>query len=367
MAYLEEAILHYRDTVGVDFVLAFVSGSEFHNILKATETVTHVPTQQVEPKTVSNPKLGAVTLGNIIQKMNLKHGGYNQYFQQAAPSQVNGDRIDLFQSFLQDTMVMGFYMTHPSPGSPEDLPSICGYSFTTNKRGNVARGGFVYTKPRQTILSEDELRKPLEDAVKLYFQENSSYPQRVLVYRFGTSDGEIEKIRAEECGTMMNGLTAAMNGQAPKLTVIAVRRQHNTRVFKQRNEIDPRAKAPFQNVTPGTCVPGTTESDIVMVPHRALQGTAKPTVFSTIFPSSGNADLTPHFLKNITHAFCYMHEIVDSAISVPHTLRSAEQMANRGSKLWHSKSQQLIHPQQEDIYSHATTALNPQIASRYWA
>jgi hypothetical protein len=365
-SYLEETILRYRDEVGVDFVLAFVSGSEFHNILKATEIVTQVPTQQVEPKTVTNPKLGAVTLGNIIQKMNLKYGGYNQYFQQAVPSQVNGERIDLFQSFLQDAMVMGFYMTHPSPGS-EGLPSVCGYSFTTNKRGNVARGGFVFTKPLQYILSQNELRKPLEDAVKLYFKENSSYPQRVLVYRFGTSDGEIEKIRAEECEFMMNELTAAMNGKTPKLTVIAVRRQHNTRVFKQLNQIDPRANAPYQNVTPGTCVPGTTESDIVMVPHRALQGTAKPTIFSTIFPSSGDADLTPHFLKNITHAFCYMHEIVDSAISVPHTLRSAEQMANRGSKLWLSKNKQLDYSDEDQVYSRATTALNPQIPSRYWA
>uniref|UniRef100_A0A914QP64 Uncharacterized protein n=1 Tax=Panagrolaimus davidi TaxID=227884 RepID=A0A914QP64_9BILA len=366
-SYLEETILRYRDEVGVDFVLAFVSGSEFHNILKATEIVTNVPTQQVEPKTVTNPKLGAVTLGNVIQKMNLKYGGYNQYFQQAVPSQVNGERIDLFQSFLQDTMVMGFYMSHPSPGSSEDFPSVCGYSFTTNKRGNVARGGFVYTKPRQYILSEDELRKPLEDAVKLYFQENGSYPQRVLVYRFGTSDGEIEKIRAEECEFMMNELTAAMNGKTPKLTVIAVRRKHHTRVFKQLNQIDPLAKAPFQNVTPGTCVPGTTESDIFMVPHRELQGTAKPTVFSTVFPSSGDADLTPHFLRNITHAFCYMDETVNSAISVPHTIQSAEQLANRGSKLWHSKNKQLDYSEEDKIYSRATTALNPQIASRYWA
>uniref|UniRef100_A0A914P556 Piwi domain-containing protein n=1 Tax=Panagrolaimus davidi TaxID=227884 RepID=A0A914P556_9BILA len=122
---------------------------------------------------------------------------------------------------------------------------------------------------------------------------------------------------------------------------------------------------PQQNVTLGTCVSGTTESDSVMVPHRALQGTAKPTIFSTIFPSSGDADLTPHFLKNITHAFCYMHEMVDSSISVPHTLRSAEQMANRGSKLWHSENKQLDYSEEDKVYSRATTALNPQIPSRY--
>uniref|UniRef100_A0AC35F834 Uncharacterized protein n=1 Tax=Panagrolaimus sp. PS1159 TaxID=55785 RepID=A0AC35F834_9BILA len=134
---------------------------------------------------------------------------------------------------------------------------------------------------------------------------------------------------------------------------------------EELNKIDPREKAPQQNVTPGTGVPGETESDTILVPHRALQGSAMPAVVSTIFASSGDADLTPHVLKNVTHAFCYMHEIVDSAISnvthafcymheivdfaisVPHTLRSAEKMANRGSKLWHSKNKQSDCPQQE--------------------
>uniref|UniRef100_A0A914P9K2 Piwi domain-containing protein n=1 Tax=Panagrolaimus davidi TaxID=227884 RepID=A0A914P9K2_9BILA len=138
-------------------------------------------------------------------------------------------------------------------------------------------------------------------------KHNKEKHRKCCTARFTFStDGEIEKIRAEECGFMMNELTADMNGKTPKLTVIAVR-------------------PPQQNVTSGTCVPGATESDTLMVQHRALQGTAKPTIFT----SSSDADLTPHFLKNITHAFCYMNEIVDSAISIPHTLRSAEQMANR--------------------------------------
>uniref|UniRef100_A0A914YB90 Piwi domain-containing protein n=1 Tax=Panagrolaimus superbus TaxID=310955 RepID=A0A914YB90_9BILA len=343
--FLEKTITQYRDSYGVDFVLAIGAGSDFHDILKATEISTKVATQQIEPRTVNKENFGGVTVDNILQKMNPKNGGYNQYFQQAAPSQLNGDRIDIFQSFLQTTMVMGFYMSHPSPGSNEEQPSVCGYSFSINERGNVARGGFVFTKPRQSILSEVELRKPFEDATKLYYQENQSYPQRVLVYRFGTSDGEITKIQGDECPQMLECLAAGMNGEIPQLTVIAVRRQHNTRIFKQKNFINPRDGAPAQNVTPGSCVAGANPFDVVMVPHRALQvrfsllikislmkydfkGTAKPTIFSTIFPGPKENDLTQNFLKNITHAFCYMHEIVDSPISVPHTLRSAEQMAS---------------------------------------
>lgn len=63
-----------------------------------------------------------------------------------------------------------------------------------------------------------------------------------------------------------------------------------------------------------------------------------------------------------------MHEIVNSPISVPHTLRSAEQMANRGTKLWHSKAHELDFPEKlEEMYPYATNALNPEIPTRYWA
>uniref|UniRef100_A0A914Y6Z6 Piwi domain-containing protein n=1 Tax=Panagrolaimus superbus TaxID=310955 RepID=A0A914Y6Z6_9BILA len=93
--FLEKTITQYRDSYGVDFVLAIGAGSGFHNILKTTEISTKVATQQIERRTINKPNFGGVTTENILQKMNPKNGGYNQYFQQAAPSQLNGDRIDV--------------------------------------------------------------------------------------------------------------------------------------------------------------------------------------------------------------------------------------------------------------------------------
>uniref|UniRef100_A0A914YL23 Piwi domain-containing protein n=1 Tax=Panagrolaimus superbus TaxID=310955 RepID=A0A914YL23_9BILA len=314
--------------------------------------------------------------------MNPKLGGYNQYFQQGAPSALNNQNVDAFKSFMEVTMVMGFYLSHSAPGNNrEGEPSVCGYSFSSNNRGNVARGGFIYFQsrdfeagnadeqaPMKHTLTDIELRKPLQEACTLYFEKNGKYPEYVLVYRFGTSDGEIEKVKSEESGYMASILSDAMDGRSPKLIVISVRRQHNTRLFKQHADINGNDKAPLQNVEPGSCVAGTNPADIVMVPHRALQGTAKPTLFATIFPSSEDLDVSQEFLKNITHALCYMHEIVPSAISVPAPLRSAEQMATRGKNIWHAKRADLVQPLVGDeLFAYGTEVLNPPLPTRYWA
>uniref|UniRef100_A0AC34FE23 Uncharacterized protein n=1 Tax=Panagrolaimus sp. ES5 TaxID=591445 RepID=A0AC34FE23_9BILA len=371
---LEKRIFYHRDTNGVDFALAIVAGTPFHHNLKATELITGVVTQQIKPQTAT--RLGSQTIANIISKMNLKKGGYNQYFQQSAPSKLSGQNVDAFKSFMESTMVMGFFLSHPSPGNNnESEPSVCGYSFTINNRGNIARGGYIYTTrrdvdaaheggvpPFKNILTEVELRKPLTDASKLYFEHNNKYPDYVLVYRFGTSDGEVQDVQNKESCNMLSVLSDAMEEHMPKLIIISVRRHHNTRLFKQR------AKNVIQNVDPGSCVPGANPSDIVMVPHRAVQGTAKPTIFATIFPSAEDLDIRQDFLKNITHALCYMHEIVPSAISVPAPLRSAEQMATRGRNIWHSKRDDLNHELQEgELFVHGTEELNPPFPSRYWA
>uniref|UniRef100_A0A914Y2P5 Piwi domain-containing protein n=1 Tax=Panagrolaimus superbus TaxID=310955 RepID=A0A914Y2P5_9BILA len=303
------AFIVFLSSNGINYVLALAAGTPFHHILKATEVVSGVVTQQIEPKTATSQKLGQVTIGNIILKMNPKLGGYNQYFQQGAPSALNNQNVDAFKSFMEVTMVMGFYLSHSAPGnSREGEPSVCGYSFSINNRGNVARGGFIYFQgrdfeagnadeqaPMKHTLTDIELRKPLQEACTLYFEKNGKYPEYVLVYRFGTSDGEIEKVKSEESGYMASILSDAMDGRSPKLIVISVRRQHNTRLFKQHADINGNDKAPLQNVEPGSCVAGTNPADIVMVPHRALQVRNCKPHFCSNLPSSEDLDVSQDF------------------------------------------------------------------------
>uniref|UniRef100_A0A914PIP4 Piwi domain-containing protein n=1 Tax=Panagrolaimus davidi TaxID=227884 RepID=A0A914PIP4_9BILA len=104
---LETIIKNLQKTENADYVLAIADGTHFHKILKSTEISTKLPTQQIETKTVHKTKSANIVLSNIIQKLNKKGGGYNRKLKQAALPQVNVQKIDLFQSFLQDTMVQG--------------------------------------------------------------------------------------------------------------------------------------------------------------------------------------------------------------------------------------------------------------------
>lgn len=64
-----------------------------------------------------------------------------------------------------------------------------------------------------------------------------------------------------------------------------------------------------------------------------------------------------------------MHEIVASAISVPAHIRQAEEMANRGRKLWKDEPGDKAKSGQEMdiIFDDASNSLNPPMETRYWA
>ena len=61
---------------------------------------------------------------NLALKFNLKLGGHNQEVRTQLPSIIDTDR----------TMVVGIDVTHPSPGSTENAPSVAGMVANIDKR-----------------------------------------------------------------------------------------------------------------------------------------------------------------------------------------------------------------------------------------
>ena len=181
---------------------------------------------------------------------------------------------------------MGIFLSHAPPGYTDDelkeIPTVGGYAYNLQDEGNVARGGFFYMKSCEDernpdgkivrrVSIEEEYRYPIKQAFKHYHEKNGKYPDRVLLYRFGASDGEFQKVQTVEAMAITAQMVDITGSDQIKLTIVGVRRQHNNRLFKQAKDINKNDGAPQQNVKPGTCAKGYNPSEVVMVPHRALQ------------------------------------------------------------------------------------------------
>jgi len=211
-------------------------------------------------------------LRNEALKVNLKLGGSNQV--------VEPMRNDLIAD--GKTMVVGIDVTHPSPGSSSEAPSIAGMVASVDKSmGQWPAALRIQPQRRQEMVAD--LKDMLLSRLRLWHTKgkNASLPENILVYRDGVSEGQYQLVLNEELPLLRAACkeiypTDAQKKGLPRMTVVIVGKRHHTR-FYPSSEADMDRSG---NTKPGTVVDrGVTEGktwDFFLQAHAALQGTARP-------------------------------------------------------------------------------------------
>lgn len=240
---------------------------------------------------------------------------------------------------------MGFNIAHPGSRNGFEMasrnshePSVFGYSFTTTSSANVTLGGYVYIRPRQTILDKCQLDGPLNHALSSYLERRGKFPERIVIFRGSASEADFQRLNEYEAIGIGRIIREFLNGRddckMPSFAMVTISKKHNLRLLKPKAVINPQDKAPNQNVVPGTLIDHTITNEgfdqFVFVAHKSLQGCGKPVV-ATVVTQRGTK-LETEIIQQMTYNMCYNHEIVPLSISVPAPIRSAEQLANRGQR-----------------------------------
>ncbi len=230
-----------------------------------------IHTQAMVGKKVENEKGLLQYLGNIAMKVNLRMGGTNHF-------------VQFSQGQLKPTdMLVGIDVTHPSPTSANNAPSIA--AMVASKDALFSQ----YPCSLRTQASREEMVEALEDMfverLTIYRKNTGKLPLRVLVYRDGVSEGQFHLVleREKPC---LEAAFLRLYGEAknwPKLMIVIVGKRHHTRFFPTSADQADRASNPL----PGTVVDRhiTMERgwDFYMQPHAGLQGTARPGHYSIIW------------------------------------------------------------------------------------
>lgn len=139
------------------------------------------------------------------------------------------------------------------------------------------------------------------------------YPQNILIYRDGVSEGQYPQVLEKELDPMRNICTQLYKaaGQiSPKFTLIIAAKRHHTRFYRKTPQ-DP--KNPISNPQNGTVVDRTVtcvwDWDFFLQSHTAIQGTARPAqyivLWDEILCASGVPDPAGE-LQRLTHHLCYI-------------------------------------------------------------
>lgn len=255
---------------------------------------------------------------NVGLKINLKLGGANQ-------SLRNSD-LGIFAD--GKTMLVGLDVTHPSPGSAKSAPSVAAIVASVDSALAQWPAELRIQPPRQEMV--DDLDTLMQTRLKLWAKHNKNkYPENIVVYRDGVSEGQYDTVIDKELPLLKRACEAVYPATEtkrglPKMAIIIVGKRHNTRFYPTTDEAADRSANPM----PGTVVDrGITESrnwDFFLQAHSALQGTARPahyfTVWDEIFcarhPGTGGAKGAADVLQDLTHKMCYLFGRATKAVSV---------------------------------------------------
>lgn len=182
---------------------------------------------------------------NFLLKVNGKIGGLNAV--------IDPMQLESLPFVMAKTMMIGLDVNHPSE-SERIASSI-----------SVAVGSLdpLYSKYTASIRVQkkerDEIVKDLDNMImellEEFFKENNTYPENLIIFRDGISEGQFEMIKQTEMPLIEKGITKVGKTMSVKITVIVTMKHHNTRFALTQCNIDGRR--PTWNVPSGTVVDNT--------------------------------------------------------------------------------------------------------------
>jgi len=252
----------------------------------------------------------------------LKLGGINQLIDNKRLGIIDNDK----------TMVVGIDVTHPSPGSSSTAPSVAAMVASVDKRlGQWPAILRVQTSRQERVT---DLAEMLKTRLHLWKSKgrHQSFPENILVYRDGVSEGQYNMVVDEELPLLRAAckeLYPAPDQKKglPYFTIVIAGKRHHTRFYPTQESDADRSS----NTKPGTVVDrGVTEArnwDFFLQAHAALQGTARPChyyiVLDEIFRNLyKNKPVPPPFqnvadvLEDLTHSMCYLFGRATKAVSL---------------------------------------------------
>jgi hypothetical protein len=283
----------------------------YSNIKTYCETMHRVGvmTQCALSKNISRPN--KQYCGNLGLKINAKLGGIN-----------NTLRADAIPFLTQKpTMIIGADVTHPAPG--ENKPSVVAVVASMDSKSFRYAGRLKVQDPRVEVI--EGLKFMVHQLLVSFQQRNTAYPQRILFYRDGVSEGQYAEVLQKEVTAVMEALEHAKLKNV-KLTFCVVKKRHHARLFPMKPEEADRS---------GNCIAGTvvdsvithpTEFDFYLQSHGGLQGTSRPTLYHVLRDDNG---FKSDEFQELTFRLCHVYARCTKSVSIVPAVYYAHLLAYR--------------------------------------
>nr|SIP62985.1 Piwi Like RNA-Mediated Gene Silencing 1 [Protopterus annectens] len=258
------------------------------------------PSQCVVARTLSKPQ-GLMSIATkIALQINCKMGG--ELWSVEIP--------------LKQLMVVGIDCYHDTTAGRR---SIAGFVASLNQGMTRWFSRCVFQSRGQELV--DGLKVCLQAALKAWYSVNKQLPSRIVVYRDGVGDGQLNTVVNYEVPQLMDCLKSVGTDYNPRLSVIVVKKRVSTRFFAHSG-------GRLQNPPPGTVIDVEVTRpewyDFFIVSQSVRVGTVTPTHYNVVYDSSA---LKPDHMQRLTYKLCHMYYNWPGIIRVPAPCQYAHKLA----------------------------------------
>ncbi|XP_060517141.1 piwi-like protein Siwi isoform X2 [Cylas formicarius] len=278
------------------------SADRYNAVKKKCYVDRAMPCQVIVGKTLSNKGLMSVATKVAIQ-MNCKMGG--------APWGT---------ALPKATMIVGYDVCRDTANRGKSFAGMVA------SMDNACSQYFSLTTEHE---QEQELSSNISTflllACKTYQERNKIIPERIVIYRDGVGDGQIQYVKEHEVDIIKKKLEVEVYKSQPiKMAFIIVSKRINTKIFRFQGA------GPKNDFNPP---PGTVVDDVITWPERydfyivsqcVRQGTVAPTSYNVIEDSLG---IDANRLQKFTFKLCHMYYNYSGTVRVPAPCQYAHKLA----------------------------------------
>ncbi|XP_076240892.1 argonaute 3 [Calliopsis andreniformis] len=220
---------------------------------------------------------------------------------------------------MENCMICGIDVYHGGIGQ-STKSSVAGFVASLDKLLTVWHSKICLQGRHQELV--DMLQICMISAIKAYYKHNQRYPDRIIVYRDGVGDGQIDTVTRYEVKQLLATFKNIEPSYQPTLTVIIVQKRINTRLFA-------RSASGLENPLPGTIVDSfITKSniyDFYLVSQNIRQGTVSPTHYIVVYDSKR---MKAEHIQRLTYKLCHLYYNWPGTIKVPAPCQYAHKLVS---------------------------------------
>lgn len=259
-----------------------------------------VPSQVVTSQIIEDDKKRKSVITKVAIQMNCKLGG----------------EIWKLHIPINNVMICGIDTYHDSS---KKKGSVCSFIATSNADKTKFFSRATLQESHQEL--SNNLTITVKSACDHYSRVNGVYPEKIIIYRDGISDGQLPLVMEYEIPQIQKGFELIDPAYKPLMTFIVVKKRGNARFFMDTgNDI---INPPCGTVI-DTVVTRQEWFDFYLISQNVNQGTVNPTHYNVVYESIG---LKPDHYQRLSYKLTHLYYNWPGTIRVPAVCQYAHKLA----------------------------------------